>query len=114
MISIPPGLTLINTEALPDPGAVVVGLEVQGRRISVIVTRRGDRIAAFHNRCAHADYPLQRADGRILVQEGAFMVCAAHGASYRLEDGACAGGPCNGRGLLPVTVRVSESSVVTS
>lgn len=114
MIAVPPGLNLIRVEALPDPSAVVVDVEVDGQRLSLIVTRRGGRVAAFRNRCAHANYPLQRADGRILLQEGRFIVCGAHGASYRVEDGACTGGPCNGHGLERVSVRVSEGYVVTT
>jgi nitrite reductase/ring-hydroxylating ferredoxin subunit len=66
------------------------------------------------NRCAHADYQLQRADGRVLVQEGRFLICGVHGASYGLDDGACAGGPCNGRGLARVAVEVRDGVIFTA
>jgi nitrite reductase/ring-hydroxylating ferredoxin subunit len=103
-----PGQALVRVEDLADPGAVVVLLDVYA---SLIVTRRGDAIAAFRNKCPHAGYPLQRADGRILVQEGRYIVCGAHGASFRLETGACAGGPCNGDGLERVSVMVRDGFV---
>jgi nitrite reductase/ring-hydroxylating ferredoxin subunit len=108
-----PGLALVRLDALPDPGAVVVEVEIGGAPAALIVTRRGDRVAAFRNRCAHADYPLQRADGSILVQESRFMVCATHGASYTLEDGACAGGPCNGKSLERIPVGIRDDVVIT-
>jgi nitrite reductase/ring-hydroxylating ferredoxin subunit len=111
--SVPPGLSLARLDTLPDPGAIVVEIDVSGARVALIVTRRGERIAAFRNRCAHADYPLQRADGRILMQEGRFIVCATHGASYTLEDGACAGGPCNGKALERIAIRIQDGVVVT-
>lgn len=96
---------------VPDAGAIVVYAGESDARVSLILTRRGDRVSCFRNRCAHANYPLQRADGRIVVQEGRYMLCAAHGASYTLEEGACAGGPCNGAGLERVAVAVRDGFV---
>jgi nitrite reductase/ring-hydroxylating ferredoxin subunit len=106
-----PGIVLARLDELADPCAVVVEVEEDGRRVSLIVTRRGDAVAAFRNRCPHAGYPLQRADGRLVVQEGRYLVCAAHGASYALENGACAGGPCNGAGLERIAVEASNGVV---
>lgn len=102
------GQVLARVEALADPCAIVVQTDDY---VSLIVTRRGDAIAAFRNKCPHAGYPLQRADGRIVVQEGRYMVCAAHGASFELADGACAGGPCNGEGLERIAVIVRDGVV---
>jgi nitrite reductase/ring-hydroxylating ferredoxin subunit len=110
---LPRGLHLARLDALADPCAVVVDIEHAGARVSIIVTRRGGRVAAFRNRCPHADYPLQRADGRIVVQEDRYMVCSGHGASFTLEDGACAGGPCNGDPLERVDVVMREGAVFT-
>jgi nitrite reductase/ring-hydroxylating ferredoxin subunit len=109
---LPRGLVLARLEALADPCAIVVDIERDGVRWSLILTRKGERIAAFRNRCPHAGYPLQRADGRILVQENAYMVCGGHDASFTL-DGQCAGGPCNGEALERVAIAIREGAVVT-
>lgn len=108
------GLELVRLDALADPGAVAVRIEHEGQVLSALVTRRGDRIAAFRNKCPHAGYPLQRADGRIVVQNGRYIVCAAHGASFTLERGACAGGPCNRQGLEPIAIVVRDGAVFTA
>jgi len=105
---------LTRLDAVPERGAIVVEIDRNGTRLSLIVTRTGDHVAAFRNKCPHAGYPLQRADGRILVQEGRFMVCGAHGASFTLTDGACAGGPCNGDGLERIAVEVRDGNVLLS
>lgn len=102
------GKVLARVEDLADPCAVIVYID---EHASLIVTRCGDAIAAFRNKCPHAGYPLQRADGRVVVQEGRYLVCAAHGASFGLSDGACAGGPCNGEGLERVQVYVRDGEV---
>jgi len=98
--------------AVPDRGAIVVELDRNGARLSLILTRAGDKIAAFRNKCPHAGYPLQRADGRVLVQDGRYMVCGAHGASFALTDGACAGGPCNGDGLERIAIDVRDGDIL--
>jgi len=103
---------LARLDALPDNGAIVVAYEDSaGMRRSILLTRSGDAINAFHNKCPHAGYPLQRADGRVIVQEGRFVVCSAHGASFSLTDGACAGGPCNGDGLARAAIEVRDGVV---
>jgi nitrite reductase/ring-hydroxylating ferredoxin subunit len=109
---VPKGLTLVRVDELADPCAIVVPIEGDAYA-SLIVTRSGEKVAAFRNRCPHAAYPLQRADGRIVVQEGRYLVCGAHGASFTLTDGACAGGPCNGDGLERVPVTVRDGVVIT-
>jgi nitrite reductase/ring-hydroxylating ferredoxin subunit len=113
-LSFAPGIVLAQIEALADPCAVIVAPDPAAPHATLILTRRGDRVAAFRNKCPHAGYPLQRADGRILIQEGRYMVCGAHGASFTLEDGACAGGPCNGDGLERVAIAVRDGFVVVA
>ncbi len=103
----PSGAVLARVDDLSDPCAIAV----HAGDIALILTRQGDRIAAFRNKCPHAGYPLQRHDGRIVVQEGRYMVCGAHGASFTLTDGACAGGPCNGDPLERVAIEIDDGAV---
>lgn len=109
---LPAGLKIAPLATLAD--VLVIDLEQGGKRVSLLLTRRGASVSAFLNRCPHAGYPLQRADGRVLVQERRYLVCGAHGASFDLTTGACAGGPCNGEGLTPVAVTVIGDDVVTA
>lgn len=52
--------------------------------------------------CPHAGQPLSSPEGALLLQEGRYLVCAAHGASFDLtQGGLCVGGPCAGRCLTP-------------
>jgi nitrite reductase/ring-hydroxylating ferredoxin subunit len=110
-VKLPSGLALVRVEALADPCAIVVTPDGAQPFLSVVVTRRGAAIAAFRNKCPHAGYPLQRWDGRVMVQEGRFMVCGAHGASFTLEEGLCAGGPCNGDPLERIAIVIRDGCV---
>ena len=114
MTLLAPGTLLARVDALHDPGALVVTIGEGGWPLSVLITKRGAHIAAFRNKCPHAGYPLQRADGRVLVQEGRYIVCSAHGASFALETGACAGGPCNGNALERIAVEVRDGAVFSA
>lgn len=99
---------LVRMDALKQCEPVVVATD----KGAILVVRRGGDVFAYVNRCPHAAYPLQRADGRIAVQEQNYLVCAAHGASFRLDTGACAGGPCDGDGLKPVAIEVQEGWII--
>lgn len=106
------GLVLARVDALPNPGAIVVVPHPDEPFVSILVTRRGETISAFRNKCPHAGYPLQHSSGRVIVQEGRYMVCAAHGASFTLDKGECAGGPCsNGDALERIAIVVRDGAV---
>ena len=107
-----PGALLARLEDAPDGAAIVVDFRQATALFSLILARRGDAIFAYENRCPHAGFPLERPDGRVHVQAGGFLVCSAHGASFALESGACAGGPGNGRGLTPIAVRVENGAIL--
>jgi nitrite reductase/ring-hydroxylating ferredoxin subunit len=76
----------------------------QGERAAFAVRYRG-RALGYLNRCAHTGLELDWIAGRFLDSEGRWLICAAHGALYEPGTGACAGGPCDGRGgLMPVAL----------
>ncbi len=77
---------------------------------SLIAVRQGERIIAYENDCPHARQPLERFDGRVVMMEQRYLVCSAHGASFRVEDGVCVGGPAKG-GLTPFPVAVRDGDV---
>jgi len=105
-----PGAFLIALDALGDPEARAVDFREGEALFSVIVARRGELVTAYENDCPHARAPLERPDGRVPLVEGRFLLCTAHGASFRLEDGACAGGPAKS-GLTPFRVDVRDGAV---
>ena len=109
-----PGAFLVRLADMPDPGAVALSFQSEGAHFSLLVARRANAAFAYENVCPHAGYPLQRAGGRVLVQEGRYLVCGAHGASFMLDTGACAGGPCNREGLTSFAVEVRGGAVFTS
>ncbi|MFZ4120290.1 MAG: Rieske (2Fe-2S) protein [Caulobacterales bacterium] len=106
------GEALCLVQDVPVHGAICVDREAGEHRWSVIITRSVDAVAAFENLCPHARMPMERPDGSVVVQEGKFLVCTAHGASFHLATGDYVAGPGIGCGLTRVPVQQEEGRVV--
>ncbi len=107
MVQVVCKLNELSAEApteVPDP-TDEAGVE------TLIVIRLGEQIVAYRNICPHAGRPLNWAPGRFLFAHGQ-LVCAAHGASFRPEDGFCIGGPCRGASLAKVPVAVLGEQLI--
>lgn len=77
------------------------------------VVRSLGRLRGYADRCPHAGSPLAMFDDRYLTREGDLILCASHGALFRIEDGLCLAGPCAGLALRDWPVRIEGSDVVT-
>lgn len=95
--------SLIQLPGLPPEGLSEIEVEIDGEPQSLVLRRQGERLQAWLNLCPHAGRRLDWAPGRFLVDQGR-LVCAAHGASFELENGLCVAGPCRGQSLVPVAV----------
>lgn len=75
--------------------------------MDVLVVRQGSRVAAYENSCPHVGTPLDWTPDEFLDRTRRYLVCATHGALFRLGDGVCVAGPCQGDQLerWPVTLR---------
>jgi len=104
-------VALTAFDDIPDGGCAEVEAWVEGALESLIVHREGERIRAWLNICPHAGRRLDWAAGKFLISKAGHLVCAAHGASFALDDGVCVAGPCRGEALCAVAVKVSDGKV---
>lgn len=105
-------LRLCRLEEIPD-GAARGFLFGQGpARLDLFVYRRGERLHAYRNACAHQGTPLETVPDRFLTADGTRFLCTTHGAQFRIEDGLCLKGPCKGKSLEPLAVMLEEDWVV--
>ena len=107
----PGWIRLCPLDQLPQPGAR--GFDVHGRgRDDLFLVRHGDLLRAYRNSCPHwpgASLPLRKhgyLDGRLET-----IVCHGHGARFRLADGVCVLGPCQGQALEALALRVEDGWV---
>lgn len=99
------------SDALVDGGdAVRFSVTHAGERAPAFVVRYDSEVHAYLNRCAHRGLTLDWDPGRVFDQDGRYLICAVHGASYEPATGACVGGPCNG-GLVKLSVIEKNNAV---
>ena len=94
-----------------DAAPPAAGARGTAARRPAFVVRHDGLPRAYLNECAHVPVELDWPAGRFFDHSGLYLVCATHGATYRAADGSCAGGPCRGRGLVPLTTRESNGRV---
>jgi nitrite reductase/ring-hydroxylating ferredoxin subunit len=90
---------------IPDGGAIDALLHGQ----ELVLVRYGAQVYGYLNVCPHAGRPLNWAPGKFLLAHGQ-LVCASHGAAFKVETGECIGGPCRGQslGLIATELRGEE------
>jgi nitrite reductase/ring-hydroxylating ferredoxin subunit len=95
---------LCHLADIPADGARGFGL--------LFAIRRGDAVFVYVNACPHLGVSLDLIPDRFLDHRGTMIVCALHGALFRIEDGYCTQGPCWGESLEPVPVEIDEAGMV--
>lgn len=110
----PPGTVLCRLAELDDPAGREFSFGRGPDALVMFVVRTGGAVFGYVNACPHTGGPLNWLGDRFLAPGGREIQCATHGARFRIEDGACLSGPCDGRALSPVAVRVDGGNVVVA
>jgi nitrite reductase/ring-hydroxylating ferredoxin subunit len=105
------GTVVCRLEDIEDPGSKGLTVSIAGRLQEIFIVRRGGSVFGYLNSCPHTGGPLDWTPDRFLDLDGRHIQCAMHAALFRIEDGRCIAGPCNGDRLTPVHVEV-EAGVV--
>jgi len=105
-----PGTVLGTLPAVADGQALMQELPpptgTPGHGFRYLLLRSGAEVKAYVNRCAHFGVPLAARQDQLIFQAHTSLSCNVHYARYRWSDGTCAGGECEGVGLLPIPVVV--------
>lgn len=110
----PAGIGLGPLDAIADGSARNFVLQMRAGRFHGFVVRRGEKAHGYVDRCPHAGVPMAQQLDQYLTPTGDLIVCAWHGALFRIEDGLCVGGPCVGQRLTPWPVTVVNRMLVTA
>ena len=102
---------LCNSRDLEDGGlAVPFDVVYAGQTCRAFAIRWKGVVHAYLNRCAHVAMEMDWQPGRFFDDTGQWLLCSTHGAVYRPDTGACAGGPCRG-GLVRIAVSERDGVV---
>jgi len=96
---------------IPDGGSKGALPGPRGRD-RVLLVRKGDDVFGYINNCPHYDRaPLGWKKDEFLNGAKDRIMCSAHGALFRIEDGICEIGPCLGQALTPIRITVEGGLV---
>jgi nitrite reductase/ring-hydroxylating ferredoxin subunit len=110
----PAGVKLGPLDQIAEGAARNFVLQMKAGRFHGFVVRRGDDVHGYVDRCPHMGLPLAQELDRYLTPDGQLIACSWHTALFRIEDGACVGGPCPGAHLTPWPVAVVDGAIVTA
>jgi len=103
------GTPLCRGDEIPDGAAR--GFAVGARPLRILVARRGDAFHGYVDRCPHVGTPLAWSPDEYMDRERTFLLCSTHGALFRVNDGVCVAGPCQGDRLEPFPIAVRDGVV---
>ncbi|MDP3671786.1 MAG: Rieske 2Fe-2S domain-containing protein [Telluria sp.] len=112
MMSDPTPVLVCGSDAVLEGGrGVRFPLRAFGDDATGFVVRFEGKVYAYLNRCAHVPIELDWAEGEFFESSGLYLMCSTHGAIYIPESGYCAGGPCKGGRLRPITVHETDGKI---
>ncbi|MCB4820609.1 Rieske (2Fe-2S) protein [Roseicella aerolata] len=102
---------LCRLEDIPEGGAKGFSAP-PGGFVGLFAVRKDGRVHVYVNACPHIGLPLEPLPDRFLDPRRQVILCAVHGARFRIEDGQCVSGPCIGEALEAVPVRIVDGQVM--
>ena len=103
---------LCQLEEIPDNGAKGMVAVVEGKQRNIFVVRRGNQIYAYLNWCPHSQVLIDQIPGQFFNEDNSLIQCSKHGALFRVEDGFCVNGPCQGEYLKSLPCNIEKGSVL--
>ncbi len=107
---LPDDLSLAHKYELSNAKATIA--QVPGQAQSVVLIRNGDQVKAFINHCPHQHVPLNEAYKVDVNPFKKILKCSVHDAWFKIEDGECVEGPCQGEYLTPFPIRIDEKGYI--
>ena len=105
------GRGVCRLEDIDDPGSKGISVTISEQLQDIFIVRQGDNVYGYLNSCPHTGGPLDWTPDRFLDLDGKYIQCSMHAALFRIDDGRCIAGPCNGDRLTPVAVKVDAGLV---
>ena len=102
---------LCHSADLIDGGqAVPFDVVYGGMTCRAFAVRFNGQPHGYLNRCAHIAMEMDYLPNRFFDDSGQWLMCATHGAVYKPDTGACAGGPCRD-GLVKIALTETDGVV---
>ena len=102
---------LCALDDIADNDALGMVARIEGKQRNIFIVRRGDAVYAYLNWCPHTQVLLDQVPGKFFDGEHKYLRCGMHTALFRVEDGFCVEGPCEGDSLKPLQTEIRDGAV---
>ena len=103
---------LCRLEEIPEGEGIGFTFGQGEGRTYVFVVRQGAKVYGYVNSCPHIGTPLDMVPDRFMTHDKRHILCMTHGARFRVYDGYCFAGPCQGRSLAKLALAVEAGEVL--
>ena len=97
-----------------DPSTVKFVFLENGKNQSGFIVYFDAKYYAYRNKCQHFAVELDWDNNKFFEEEDEFIVCATHGAIYEPSSGKCLMGPCAGKNLEILNLKVLEDKLIVT
>ncbi len=104
---------LCHINDINDPGSMGFKLKQGRRERLVFVVKKEGQVYAYENECPHAGINLEWQEHDFLDNDREHIQCSVHGALFKIENGDCMGGACNGEGLTQVEIGIDDQGNIS-
>lgn len=80
-------------------------------RFEAMLVNYEGKLVAYVNQCPHVGLSLDWIDNRFFTEDGRYLICANHGATFEPESGECIWGPCAGAALQSVPLDIEGQNI---
>jgi nitrite reductase/ring-hydroxylating ferredoxin subunit len=97
---------------IADPGARGFTIGTGDWPLRGFIVRVREEVRGYINYCPHAGHPLDLTQHHFLTHDGALILCGSHGALFDKLSGYCIAGPCAGKSLRPIALKLEAGFVL--
>jgi nitrite reductase/ring-hydroxylating ferredoxin subunit len=109
---VPTPCILCRLEDIPEGTSKGFAADPKAYYADILVVRTGQGVYAYRNNCPHTGAPMEWQPDQFLDYTGTLIQCSIHAAQFRIRDGYCLAGPCEGQYLRKVAVEVRDGMIV--
>lgn len=97
---------------IPDPGAKSFSHQTEQQARQGFVVHYAGQIRAYKNHCPHTGVNLNWSEDQFFDLDHKYLQCSLHGALFQPLTGECIWGPCVGKSLESLPVKLVDGDVL--
>lgn len=80
----------------------------------LFAVRKNGTLYLYRNACPHLGIQLEWKEHEFLDADASLIQCSMHGALFRIHDGECVMGPCQGQSLQTIPFSINDDQLMVS